>query len=140
MELIEIKTLIDVTNTGVNRLSQGTQLQIDQHKNWITLKQCTEIRSVIDYEHSPIPELVDISGLGFGKSYKGKHLVWTWRFRPDRDMIYLVDADAIGGLLVDIDQVPIIKNLNETINIAKQVFDVVDSNLKNTVITLITKI
>jgi hypothetical protein len=33
METIEIKTLIDVTDSGVRRLSQGTAQQVDQFKN-----------------------------------------------------------------------------------------------------------
>jgi hypothetical protein len=30
MEIIELKTLIDITNTGVRRANQGTQQQLEQ--------------------------------------------------------------------------------------------------------------
>jgi hypothetical protein len=138
MEIVEIKTLIDITNTGVRRVAQGTQQELDQYKNWITLNQCIEIRSIISYDFSPTVEEVDIKNLGFGKSYKGKHRVWTWRVSPDRAHAFADDNDAVGGLINSVDQVPIIKNLTETINIDRSVFELSDSNLKNTIVKLIT--
>jgi hypothetical protein len=139
MEVIEIKTLIDITDTGVRRPSQGTQQQIEQFKNWITLKQCVELRSVVEYDCPPSVEVVDIKGLGFGRVFKGQHAVWTWQFSPDREMIYADDNDALGGLVGDIDQVPIIQKLTETINIDKPVFELTDVNLRNTIVRIITK-
>ena len=138
METIEVKTLIDVTNTDVRRLSQGTQLEVDQCRNWTTLKQCVELRSVVSYDFSPSVDEVDIKNLGFGKKHKGVHRVWTWRFRPDRDMVYVDPTGPIGGLLTDLDQVPIIQNLTESINIDKPVFELTDPDFKNTIIKIIT--
>jgi hypothetical protein len=40
MEIVEIKTLIDVTNTQVSRANQGTPEEYDQYRNWTTLLQC----------------------------------------------------------------------------------------------------
>ena len=137
MQVIEIKTLIDITDTGVRRPSQGTQQQGDQFKNWITLKQCVELRSVVEYDQVPTVDIGDIKGLGFGRVYKGKHAVWTWRLRPDRDGIYADSTGPIGSLLGDIDQVPIIQKLTETINIDKPVFDLTDPEFKNTTIKLL---
>lgn len=136
MEIIEIKTLIDITHTKVNRLNQGTQLQLDQNKNFITLSQCIELRSIVHYETSPELEKIDIKNLEFGSNYKGKHNVWTFRFNPDRSGVYIDDkGDGLGFLVNDLHEVPVIKNLTETINIDKAVFDLKDSKLKNTIIT-----
>ena len=66
MQIIEIKTLIDITDTKVIRISQGTQLQHDQCRNFTTLKQCVEIRSIISYDTSPTMEVVDVKDMGFG--------------------------------------------------------------------------
>lgn len=137
MQVIEIKTLVDITDTGVRRPSQGSQQQLDQFKNWITLKQCVELRSVVEYDQVPTVDSVDIKGLGFGRAYKGKHSVWTWRVRPDRDGIYADSTGPIGSLQGDIDQVPIIQKLTETINIDKPVFDLTDPEFKNTTIKLL---
>jgi hypothetical protein len=135
MEIIEIQTLVDITNTRVTRLSQGTQQALDQNRNFITLNQCIELRSVVHYENQPTVEDMDIKNMGFGTSYKGKNTVWTFTFSPDRDGVYQDnDGNDLGFLLEDIHEVPVIKNLTETINIGKAIFDLKDSKNKNTII------
>jgi hypothetical protein len=138
METIEIKTLIDISNTEVRRPNQGTQKQYDQYRNWITLNQCIEMRSIITYDTNPISEIADIKGLGFGKEYKGKHRIWTWKFSPDRTTAFSDETGGVQLLLNDLDQVPIIKNLLETINIGTTVFDLKNENFKNTVLKILS--
>lgn len=134
MEYIQIKTLIDITKTDVRRFNQGTQLQLDQNKNFTTLLQCLEIKSIVNYNQIPIMEKIDIKSLGFGNLYKGKHAMWTFKFSPDRLMVYQDDTDEVGLLINDIHHVPIIKNLTETINIDVPIFDLKDIQRKNTII------
>ena len=136
METVELKTLIDITNTDVRRPNQGTQREYDQYKNWITLNQCIEIRSIITYAADPTSEVVDVKGLGFGKEYKGKHRVWTWRFSPDRATSFSSEKGELQLLIDDLDQIHVIKNLDETINIVTTVFDLKDDNLRNTVLKI----
>jgi hypothetical protein len=136
MDIIEIKTLIDITNTKVNRPNQGTQLEVDQQRNFVTLNQCVELRSVVFYNNKPSCETIDVKDQGFGSVYKGRHKVWTFIFNPDREGVYRDDAgNDIGFLLEDVHGVPVIKNLTETINIDKAIFDLKDSKFKNTIIT-----
>lgn len=135
METIEIKTLIDITATKVVRPNQGTQLQYDQQKNFTTLMQCIELRCIVTYDNFPVLEEIDIKDLGFGSSFKGKHKVWTFRFKPDRLFAYKDDNDNPVGLLQnDLHEVPIIKSLTESINIDKAVFYTYNSQHKNTLI------
>jgi hypothetical protein len=136
MQIIEIKTLVDITNTKVTRLNQGTQLELDQCRNFITLLQCVELRSIVSYDTSPVDEVVDVKGLGFGSAFKGKQKVWTFKFSPDRKGAYVDETGNQAGVLVeDLHEVPVIKNLTETINIVKAIFDSKDSSSKNTIIT-----
>ena len=137
MQTIEIKTLIDITNTRVSRPNQGTQLEMDQNRNFTTLKQCTELRSIISYDFSPELQVIDVKDLGFGSKYKGKHAVWTFRFSPDRTGAYAKDNNDIGCLIEDIQGVPFIEKLTETINIEKAIFELIDASSKNTVIKAI---
>ena len=137
MQLIEIKTLIDITNTNATRPRQGTQLEIDQNRNFVTLKQCAELRSIITYDFSPEMQVIDIKDLGFGSKYKGKHAVWTFRFSPDRAGAYANDDHEIGCLLEDVHGVPVVEKLTETINIEKAIFELIDASSKNTVIKAI---
>jgi len=134
MQTIEIKTLIDITDTKISRSTQGSQLEHDQYKNFTTLKQCVELRSIISYDHIPSVETIDIKDLEFGSKYKGKHNVWTWKFYPDRAGVYSDENNEIGSLIEDIDGVPIIKKLTETINIDKAIFELKSSSAKNTII------
>jgi hypothetical protein len=134
MQIIEIKTLIDITDTKVVRLNQGTQLEHDQYRNFVTLKQCVEIRSIISYDTGPILEVSDIKDMGFGTKYKGKHAVWTFRFSPDRSGVYVSDNDELGSLIEDVNGVPIIQKLSETINIEQAIFELHNPLTKNTII------
>jgi len=137
MQTIEIKTLVDITNTKVARPNQGTPLEHDQHRNFVTMKQCAEIRSNILYDFSPEMQIVDIKDMGFGSKYKGKHAVWTFRFSPEREGVYINDKGEIGCLYEDIHGVPVVEKLTETINIEKAIFDLIDGSSKNTVIKAI---
>lgn len=139
MEIIQIKTLVDITNTKVIRANQGSQLELDQNRNFITLCQCVELRSVVSYDAGSVISSQDIKSLGFGSAYKGKHTVWTFRFSPDRAGAYETEqGNRIGSLLNDLNEIPVIKNLTETINIDKAIFDLTDIVHKNTVITVLT--
>ena len=134
MQVIEIQTLVDITDTKVNRPRTGFQLEHDQFRNFTTLRQCVEIRSNIIYDTSPSSEVKDVKGLGFGTEYKGKHTVWTFRFTPDRTGAYVEGFNEIGALLDDVDQVPVIQKLTETINMDKAIFELKDPATKNTII------
>jgi hypothetical protein len=133
MDIIEIKTLVDITKTRAVRVTQGSRLEQDQYKNFQTLCQCLEIRSIISYDDAPVADIIDIKGLGFGSEYKGSHKVWSFRFVPDRVGVYASDdnSNPIGNLIEDLDLVPVIKNLEETVNIDKAMFNCKDSRLKN---------
>jgi len=134
MQIIEIKTLIDITCTGVIRLSQGTQIEINQNRNFTTLKQCAELRSIISFDLKPIFQDQDINLIGFGSDYQGIQRVWTFKFMSDHTDVYSDEYDPLGKLREDVHNVPIIKNLSETINIQRAVFDCKTRSSKNTLI------
>lgn len=138
MDQIEIQTLIDITRTKINRPSQGSELSANQQRNFTTLMQCIEIRSIVEFDQPPeIAQVQDIKKLGFGTDYKDKHTVWTFRFKTDRQSVYLDDlGNPVGNLIEDLHEVPIIKNLTETVNIDKAIFDCKDQKYRNTVVRL----
>jgi hypothetical protein len=134
MQVIEIKTLVDITDTKVNRPKAGLVLEHDQFRNFTTLKQCVEMRSNIIYDTPPTMEVVDVIDMGFGTKYKGKQQVWTFKFTPERSGTYVLGNNEVGSLIDDIDQVPIIQNLTETINMDKAIFELKDATTTNTII------
>lgn len=137
MQTIEIQTLVDITDTKVARPNQGTPLQHDQFRNFTTLRQCVEIRSIISYDSSPTIETKDLKDLGFGSNFKGKHKVWTFRFYPDRSGAYVEGNNEVGALLDDVNSVPVIQKLTETINMDTAMFELKDAATKNTIIKAI---
>jgi hypothetical protein len=137
MQTIEIQTLVDITDTKVARPNQGTPLQHDQYRNFTTLRQCVEIRSIISYDASPTVETKDLKDLGFGSNFKGKHKVWTFRFYPDRSGAYVEGNSEVGALLDDVSGVPVIQKLTETINMDTAMFELKDATTKNTIIKAI---
>ena len=134
MEVIRIQTLIDITNSNIRRINQGSQQQLDQFRNWTTLLQSIGLRAVIDFDRDPTVETVDVKGLGFGTNYQGTHHVWTFDFRPDRATAFADKNDPVALLKIDLDKIPIILNLTETINTEQAVFELVDAKSKNTVV------
>lgn len=139
MRTIEIQTLIDITDTKVNRPRSGKQLEHDQFRNFTTLQQCLELRSNIIFDSVPEVEVKDIKDLGFGTAYKGKHKVWTFRFVPERTGAYSQNGQEFGSLVDDINGVPVIQKLTETINIDKAFFELKDKVTTNTIIKATTQ-
>jgi hypothetical protein len=137
MQTIEIQTLVDITDTKVARPNQGSVLEHDQYRNFTTLRQCVEIRSIISYDASPTVETVDVKDLGFGSQYKGKHKVWTFRFYPDRSGAYVEGNNDVGALLDDVNGVPVIQKLTETINMDTAMFELKNAATKNIIIKAI---
>ncbi len=137
MQVIEIQTLVDITDTKVNRPRQGLQKEHDQFRNFTTLKQCLELRANIMFDTDPTVEVRDVKDQGFGTKYKGKHQIWTFRFTPERAGAYSNDVEEIGTLVDDIHGVPVVQNLTETINMDKAIFDLKDLANKNTIIKAI---
>jgi len=137
MLVIEIQTLIDITDTKITKPRSGQLKEHDQYRNFTTLKQCIELRSIITYDTDPVMETKDIKGMNFGTKFKGKQNVWTFRFAPDRTGVYSDGISDIGCLVDDLHEVPIIQNLTESINISKSIFDLKDPENKNTTVKAI---
>jgi hypothetical protein len=90
------------------------------------------------FDSNPIVETIDIKGLGFGSAFTGLHRVWAWRFYPDRSNIFSTEEGQLTLLIEDLDQVPIIRNLTETINIDRPVFELTNSKFINTKLKIIS--
>lgn len=135
MEVIEIQTLVDITNTGVIRPNQGTSLAHDQYRNFVTLRQCIELRSIVSFDSKPEIKTINLKGTEFGSEFRGEQKVWIFKFVPDRVDVYKdEEGNPIGNLINDMDSVPIIKNLTETVNIDRAIFNCKDPLFKNTII------
>jgi hypothetical protein len=135
MDRYEIITLVDITNTGAHRPQHATEHVHNQYRNWITLTQCIGLRSIIHYDENPTSGIENVESFKFGKTFKGPQRIWRFIFGSDRSNAYTDDAEnPIGLLIADLDDVPIIKNLDETVNINKAVLNITDPQHKNTIV------
>lgn len=111
---IRIKTLVDVTRTDVRRKGQGEDLKLLQQQNYQTLQQIINLRNLIDNNDDPYVETRDVTG-EFGSSYKGQHKVWTYEFEVDHADAYAMENDPLGLLKEDLEQIPVLGGLTETV-------------------------
>jgi len=108
-----IQTLVDITETGVRK--GPDKLAVGQQTNWDTLIQVLGLRANPEPQQGSMKK-VDVSTYEFGKTYTGKHNVWTYEFwLPDGSV-------SINDLKNDFDLVPFIADLDESFTSTMHVF------------------
>jgi len=134
---IIIKTLVDITKTGINRPDQGNELKRHQQSNFNTLQQLINMRSLIEENSDPAVKTTDISETkDFGSKFKGEHKVWEYEFIVPGTDVYATQSetgevdDAIGLLKEDFNNCPVIGALTESIT-KPSVFKVKGNTDKN---------
>jgi hypothetical protein len=120
MAKIQIRTTIDITNTGVRRPDLGSTKQFDQYRNYTTFLQVFGIRSIFSIVQEP-------------KQEKGE---WTMVIETDREDVYLANGDPIALIKQDFDKVPIITGLDEIKPVKRDLIETTGKNA-NTFVTLI---
>lgn len=120
-------TLIDITNTGVIRDSVDAHLHKlrNQQRNWETLLQVLSLRAQPIILDNPVClESKELQDYSFGKEYLNGN-VWTCKFTCEH-----VGAYDVSLLEKDVNHVPVVSGLNETITLHTPVF-LSDGPLKN---------
>lgn len=123
-------TLIDITATGARRGDDHTQVK--QQQNYLTVVQTIGIRANPEILEIPKKQMTDVSKLGFGSKYSGKHMVWTLDFN-----FGLNQGHSMEMLKTDFDCVPVIGGLDESATIEDWVFRTQDPNYQNIIFSLI---
>lgn len=115
MAVYELHTLVDITRTTPSR-AETNQHKLSQQANFNTLLQVLELRSNISWSTDPVEET------GTLKYADGKATHWTWQFQTERDDVYLDGNNPVGLLITDLNNVPIIDGLNNSVDIHPAVF------------------
>ena len=134
MQSITAYTLFDITETGVIRSFKMDNLpyitkngtNIKDEKQWRFARQqqsnlevLLQVMSLRVQLHNIVMQGVLKESLNkhkFNKKFKGKHKVWSLTFEVEQ-IDALNDGDnPIGALCNDCNHVPMLTNLNETIN------------------------
>lgn len=123
LQLFRGYTLADITATGVIRDQDTDSLKRNQQRNWETLLQCIGLRTQpININEPVLVEHADLKILDFGEFYTGEQNVWMWEWYTEREGVYDLPGRAMGGLLQDLEQVPIITGLTETAKFMLPIF------------------
>jgi len=120
----KVLTLADITKTDARRGEDNVAWRQQQNYNTFIGTLGLRVNPIVN--SSPKSRDVTLGNLGFGKKYKGKHRLWEFSFETEYE----------GGLTIemleqDFDLIPIINNLEETINIEPSTFRPTDEDLKN---------
>jgi hypothetical protein len=116
-------TLVDISATGVIRSQDPDNMERNQQRNWETLLQCIGLRTQPQNIQEPITSTVEDIGMAeFGDFYTGTQKIWTWSWTVEREGVYDLTGAPLGGLLQDLEQVPIITGLEETARFMLPIF------------------
>jgi hypothetical protein len=121
-------TLVDVTRTG--EVSSIVSTERNQQRNWETLVQVLGLRAQLMVMSGPEILELDITNSQFGSDFRGKHLVWVFKFGVEHKDIFADDKSPYGTLETDFINVPIILGLKETAKIVTPMF-VVSGSQRN---------
>lgn len=116
MARYQIITLVDITRSNPDR-SETDKLKVGQQANFNSLIQAIGLRANVEWEIDP--KMQD-GRLPHPRSGKANH--WAWEFTTERDYLFQKDDDPVGLLLDDLDGVPIVDQLNNSMDINPAVF------------------
>jgi hypothetical protein len=116
MAQYQIITLVDITRSNASR-TETDKLKLAQQANFNSLLQAIGLRSNVEWNIDP----KQTSGaLPYDISGKATH--WIWDFYCEREDVFLKEDDPVGLLLDDLHGVPIIDQLNNSVDITPACF------------------
>lgn len=116
MERYKIISLVDITRSRASR-SETDRIKIGQQSNFNSLIQAIGIRANIDWDQDP----KEYDGR-FPDSIEGAGTYWIWEFVTERYSVFLKDNDPVFLVNEDIQGVPVVNGLNNTVDINPAVF------------------
>jgi hypothetical protein len=111
MERFKIISLVDITRSNCSR-SETNKIKIGQQANFNSLVQAIGLRSNLEWDTDP---QLNSGSLPHPLNGKAKH--WIWEFFVERDSVFLDQGDPVGLLVNDLNGVPVIDQLNNSIEI-----------------------
>ena len=125
----KLYTLVDITETGARKGDQPKPIR--QQQNFLTVLQTIGLRVNPAYTQSP--QLIEDtpSKLGLGKKYNKRQSIWKFAFDIEYE-----DALDIDTLINDFDLIPVITDLDETVDFENAAFITRNPSVNNIVFEL----
>lgn len=130
MARYEIITLVDITRTNPAR-TETNKIKLAQQANFNSLLQAIGLRSNVEWSRDP-----RIKTGSLPNDIGGKATHWVWEFDVEREDVFLKDKDPVGLLIDDLHNVPIIDQLENSVDLDPAAFQTKGSNI-NTWLTII---
>ena len=115
MARYEIITVVDITRTNPAR-DETDRVKLGQQANFNCLVQAIGMRSNVTWVLDPE------SHTGRLPIGQGKANHWIWQFDAEREDVFLNQGDPVALLVDDLDGVPIVDRLNNTVELTPAVF------------------
>lgn len=122
MARYKVITLVDITRANPDR-KESDQLKLSQQANFNSLIQAIELRANVFWETDPKRH----SG-SLPLPLVGKAVHWTWEFDVERDDVFKKDNDPVALLKEDLHGVPVINQLNNSVDIHPSAFQTEGKN------------
>lgn len=145
-----IQTLVDITDNGNLKqafpfksksgylIHDAYSLEIarNQNSNFNTLIQLLQVRGNITFDKPIVQtEIVLNQDRLFGTHYEGRANYWTFVWETEQADVYRSEDDAVGQLISDFDNIPILMFCKETVTFPSSAFLTQDPKFKNTQFT-----
>ena len=115
MARYQIITVVDITRTNPTR-TETDPVTLGQQANFNSLVQAIGMRSNVTWIRDP--ELHN-GRLPIGP---GKANHWIWQFDAEREDVFLNQGNDVALLVNDLDGVPVVDQLNNTVELTPAVF------------------
>jgi hypothetical protein len=111
MPRYQIITLVDITRTNPTRV-ETDKLKLAQQANFNSLLQSIGLRSNVSWVKDPV-----VRSGRLPHPLDGAATHWQWTFDAERDEVFLKDSDPVGLLKDDLNGIPIIANLTNSVEL-----------------------
>ena len=116
METYQVITTVDITVYSSDEY-ETSQLAKHQRANFNSLTQAIGLRSNLEWDSLPTKHTGSLP-----EPIEGKANHWIWVFTTEREQVFLKDDNPVGHLIDDINGVPIIADLTNTVDIYPAAF------------------
>ena len=109
MPRYKIKTTVDITRSNPSR-EDTNSVRNGQQLNFNTLLQGIGMRANVEWDNDPQPvEYQDTKE-------------WFWEFETEQVDVFATKDDPVGLIKQDLQGIPVIRNLTETVALEKPIF------------------
>lgn len=116
MQTYTVVSLVDITRSNPDR-SCTDKIKLGQQANFNSLLQAIGLRSNVEWQQDP-----KVYDGRLPEPFEGRGTYWTWTFFIERDWVFAKNNNDVGLLLEDLQGVPIVDQLNNSVDLNPSIF------------------